>query len=64
MWEHDWVYVASWELIFFLAVLAMLFIWKINENSLLLAHTEQIDLDEDARLSGEELRAIELPILK
>jgi hypothetical protein len=60
-WWTEWVYIAFWDIIFFLLVVALMVIWRVSEKSKLLAVTQEIrDSEHDISQEDEGKFGIEL----
>ena len=61
-WEWFWLHIGIWDLIFLVMVISLLFIWRINSNSKLLASSHELRSNDDDELSieVEEKYGIEL----
>jgi hypothetical protein len=59
-WTGLWLYIGIWDLIFMLMTVSFMIIWKIDENSQILAHAYQIRSDDDLSSEREGNMGIEL----
>ena len=52
-WTISWVFISMWHILFYLTLLSIMILWRINENSKNLAYSEQL-FGDDLELSYEE----------
>lgn len=60
-WKILWLYIGIWDLIFLLMVISFMVVWKVDENSEMLANSYQVQVEEDLSYEQEEGYGIELP---
>ena len=51
VWMWHWLFIGVWDVIFFLGVLSVMVVWRLNSHSKMLAYIEEI---QDSELSHEE----------
>ena len=53
IWKWTWLYIGIWDIIFLMVVISLMVIWRVSENSKLLAVIQELR-DDDNELSHEE----------
>ncbi|CAG9320882.1 unnamed protein product [Blepharisma stoltei] len=60
VWHWYWMFIAVWDVVFFIVIISVMIIWRVNERSKLLAFSEEVQEDDELSFEEEEKAGIEL----